>query len=144
VSFVLEDSTEHLAERGIDLAIVIMPCIETRTIILPLNSFSLGAQIGGPDYSEAARRQEQQLRDAFNRWSGSYSPDLREFAFLLRIDGQIHRYTGSGKFEARRKPDENEIGSKLRSAYLKNGGGKPIVMDTRSVWRRKSRPVSNR
>ena len=58
-----------------------------------MNSFSFGAQVGGPNYPEAARRQEQQLRDAFNQWSGDYSPDVREFAFLLRIDGQIHQYT---------------------------------------------------
>jgi hypothetical protein len=82
----------------------------------PMNSFSFGAQIGGPDYSEAARRQEQQLRDAFNRWSGSYSPDVREFAFLLRIDGKIHPYTEMwqirGAQKARRKQDwiEVEIG----------------------------------
>ena len=84
--------------------------------MLPMNSFSFGAQIGGSDYSEAARRQEQQLRDAFNRWSGSYSPDVREFAFLLRIDGKIHRYTEMwqirGAQKARRKQDwiEVEIG----------------------------------
>jgi hypothetical protein len=45
-----------------------------------MNSFSLGAQIGGPDYPEDARIQEQQLRDAFNRWTGDYSTDVREFA----------------------------------------------------------------
>ena len=81
-----------------------------------MNSFSFGAQVGGPNYPEAARRQEQQLRDAFNQWSGDYSPDVKEFAFLLRIDGQIHRYTEMwqirGAQKARRKRDwiEVEIG----------------------------------
>ena len=81
-----------------------------------MNSFSLGAQIGGPDYSEDARIQEQQLRDTFNRWTGDYSTDVREFAFLLRIDGEIHRYTElwqiRGAQKAKRKRDwiEVEIG----------------------------------
>jgi hypothetical protein len=81
-----------------------------------MNTFSFGAQIGGPDYPEAARRQEQQLRDAFNRWSGEYSSDVKEFAFLLRIDGRIHRYTEMwqirGAQKAKRKRDwiEVEIG----------------------------------
>jgi len=81
-----------------------------------VNTFSFGAQVGGPDYPETARRQEQQLRDAFNRWSGNYSPDVKEFAFLLRIDGRIHRYTEMwqihGAQKAKRKRDwiEVEIG----------------------------------
>ncbi|HKV82063.1 MAG TPA: hypothetical protein VJP02_28200 [Candidatus Sulfotelmatobacter sp.] len=81
-----------------------------------MNSFSLGAQIGGPDYRQEAQKQEQQLRDAFNRWTGDYSTEVREFAFLLRIDGEIHRYTEMwrivGAQEAKRKKDwiEVEIG----------------------------------
>jgi len=57
------------------------------------NSFSLGSQVGGPDMREASVRQEQRLRDAFNRWSGDYTSAIRKFAFLLRIDGAIHKYT---------------------------------------------------
>ena len=81
-----------------------------------MNRFSFGAQIGGPDYPEAARLQEQQLRDALNRWFGDYSSAVKEFAFLLRIDGCIHRYTEiwhiRGAQKARRKRDwiEVEIG----------------------------------
>jgi hypothetical protein len=81
-----------------------------------MNSFSLGAQIGGPDHPEKARIQEQRLRDAFNGWTGDYSTDVREFAFLLRIDGKIHRYTELwqivGAQKAKRKKDwiEVEIG----------------------------------
>ena len=80
-----------------------------------LNSFSLGAQIGGQT-SKEAREQEQALRDLFNTWTGEYSSDIREFAFLLRVDGHIHRYTAMwnihGAQKAKRKRDwiEVEIG----------------------------------
>jgi hypothetical protein len=57
------------------------------------NSFSLGSQVGGPDMLEASARQEQRLRDAFNRWSGDYTTAINEFAFVLRIDGAIRKYT---------------------------------------------------
>jgi len=75
----------------------------------------LGAQIGGQT-SKEAREQEQALRDLFNAWSGEYSSDIREFAFILRIDGHIHRYTAMrsiyGAQKAKRKRDwiEVEIG----------------------------------
>jgi hypothetical protein len=80
-----------------------------------LNSFSLGAQIGGQT-SKEAREQEQAIRDLFNTWTGEYSSDIREFAFLLRVDGHIHRYTAMwniyGAQRAKRKRDwiEVEIG----------------------------------
>ncbi len=80
-----------------------------------MNSFSLGAQVGGR-VSGCASAQEQQLRDAFNRWTGNYSRDIREFAFLLRIDGEFHTYTEMwnirGAQKAKRKRDwvEVEIG----------------------------------
>jgi hypothetical protein len=57
------------------------------------NSFSLGAQIGGPDTPAAVLQQEQRLRNAFNRWKGNYTEVIREFAFLLRVDGSVVRYT---------------------------------------------------
>ena len=84
-----------------------------------MNTFSLGAQIGGSEGSETcvvARAQEQQLRDAFNQWRGEYSKDIREFAFLLRIDGRIHKYTelwqivGSQPAKLKRGCVEVEIG----------------------------------
>ena len=52
-----------------------------------MNSFCLGAQVGGR-LAKDASAQEQELRDVFNRWTGHYSNDVREFAFLLRIDGE--------------------------------------------------------
>ena len=81
-----------------------------------VNSFSLGAQVGGPDAAEATRNQEQKLRDAMNRWSGNYTSAIKEFAFLLRIDGAIHTYTQEwnilGAQKAKRKKNwiEVEIG----------------------------------
>jgi hypothetical protein len=80
-----------------------------------MNSFSLGAQIGGR-FSKEADAQEQELRNLFNRWTGDYSSDVREFAFILRIDGELHKYTAMwnirGAQKARRKRDwiEVEIG----------------------------------
>lgn len=81
-----------------------------------MNVFSLGAQIGGPDHSTMASASEQQLRDELNRWKGEYSRDVKEFAFLLRIDGEFHKYTEMWKIigfqQAKCKRDwiEVEIG----------------------------------
>ena len=81
-----------------------------------INSFSLGAQVGGPNMSAASSRQEQALRNALNRWTGDYTTAIRQFAFLLRIDGAIHQYTKLfnivGARPAKRKRDwvEVEIG----------------------------------
>ena len=80
------------------------------------NVFSLGSQIGGPVAAKAVQEQEQQLRDLMNRWSGDYTTAVREFAFLLRVDGEIHTYTKIfgivGAQPAKRKRDwlEVEIG----------------------------------
>lgn len=52
----------------------------------------------------------------FNPWTGDFSTDIREFAFILRVDGEFHRYTSIwniyGAQKARRKRDwiEVEIG----------------------------------
>jgi hypothetical protein len=80
------------------------------------NNFSLGSQVGGPDASEVTRFDEQELRDAFNRWQGNYTNAIKEFAFILRVDGRIHKYTQEwnivGAQPAKRKKDwvEVEIG----------------------------------
>jgi hypothetical protein len=80
------------------------------------NVFSLGAQIGGPDAAMATGQMDQQLRDAFNVWTGDYCREIREFAFLLQVDGQFHTYTKEwnihGAQKAKRKRDwvEVEIG----------------------------------
>ena len=79
-----------------------------------MNSFSLGAQVGGPDYNQSIA--EQQLRDLFNTWRGNYTTVVREFAFILRIDASIQQYTDEWKIlgaqPAKRKRDwvEVEIG----------------------------------
>jgi hypothetical protein len=93
------------------------------------NRFSLGSQVGGPDAAVATGRQEQQLRDAMNRWSGNYSSAVKEFAFLLRVDGQIHAYTKEwsicGAQRAKGKKDwiEVEIGVP-RSSWEADDGRK--------------------
>jgi hypothetical protein len=80
-----------------------------------VNSFSLGAQIGGQTGKEF-RDQMQELRDLFNSWKGDYSADIREFAFLVRVDGEFCAYTREwgilGAQKAKRKRDwiEVEIG----------------------------------
>lgn len=80
------------------------------------NSFSLGSQVGGPDASDVTRHDEQELRDAFNRWQGDYTNAIKEFAFVLRVDGKVHKYTQEwnilGAQPAKRKKDwvEVEIG----------------------------------
>src|SRR5215470_4633451 len=58
-----------------------------------MNSFSMGAQIGGPDVPKSVLDEQQQLRDAMNSWVGDYTARVKEFAFLLRVDGSIHTYT---------------------------------------------------
>ena len=77
-----------------------------------MNKFSLGAQVGGRTSQEAGA-QEQQLRNLFNSWTGDYSNDIQEFAFLLRIDGQFHTYTKEwnicGAQPAKHKPDWVEV-----------------------------------
>lgn len=81
-----------------------------------MNNFSLGSQVGGPDASDATRHDEQELRDAFNHWRGDYTEVIREFAFILRVDGKLHKYTQEWKIlgaqPPKRKKDwvEVEIG----------------------------------
>jgi hypothetical protein len=58
----------------------------------PVNTFSLGAQIGGYRPFEVSH-EEQRMRDAFNLWQGKYTSAIGEFAFLLRVDGSLLRYT---------------------------------------------------
>jgi len=57
-----------------------------------VNTFSLGAQIGGYVPREVSH-EEQRMRDAFNLWEGKYTSAVGAFAFLLRVDGSILRYT---------------------------------------------------
>jgi hypothetical protein len=93
-----------------------------------MNSFSLGAQVGGRSAKEATA-QEQELRDMFSRWTGDYSSAVREFAFILRIDGEFHSYTEMwsicGAQKAKRKRDwiEVEIGIPERWWRLAHSDG---------------------
>ena len=93
-----------------------------------MNSFSLGAQVGGRLANDASA-QEQELRDMFNEWTGDYSSAVREFAFLLRIDGEFHSYTEMwsicGVQKAKRKRDwiEVEIGIPERWWRLAHSDG---------------------
>jgi len=80
------------------------------------NLFSLGSQVGGSDAAEATQQAEQGLRDLLNEWTGEYSGAIREFVFLLRVDGEVDSYTEKWKIQgaqkAKRKKDwiEVEIG----------------------------------
>ena len=68
----------------------------------PMNTFSLGSQIGGHVPSEVLR-EEQRLRDAFNLWQGKYSTAIGQFAFILRVDGSLLRYTELWKIKGPQK-----------------------------------------
>jgi len=91
-----------------------------------MNSFSLGAQVGGRIETSASRN-EQELRDLFNRWKGEYSADIREFAFLLRIDGEFQSYTRTwnilGAQKARRKRDWVEVEIGIPETWWKDTNG---------------------
>jgi hypothetical protein len=67
-----------------------------------LNSFSLGTQEGG-QVAKQAVDQMQELRNLFNKWTGEYSTDIREFAFLLRVDAEFHPYTAMWNIYAAQK-----------------------------------------
>lgn len=92
------------------------------------NVFSLGSQVGGADAADATRREEQQLRDALNTWTGDYSGDIREFAFLLRVDGQLDKYTTKwnirGAQIAKRKKDWIEVEIAVPEEWWREDHGK--------------------
>ena len=74
------------------------------------NQFSLGSQVGGADAAIATARQEQQLRDLLNHWTGNYSFAVAEFSFLLRVDGEIHTYTKEWNIVGAQKAIRKKIG----------------------------------
>jgi hypothetical protein len=90
-----------------------------------MNSFTLGAQVGGR-LAKDASAQEQERRDMFNSWTGDYSSDVRESAFILRIDGEFHAIQRCGVSAEHRKQSANAIGSKSRSEY-ESVGGAPLT-----------------
>ncbi len=91
-----------------------------------VNSFSLGSQIGGPDTPPPVLREEQRLRNALNSWKGNYTQAIREFAFLLRVDGSLVRYTEAWKIcgaqPAKRKQDWLEVEVGVPEAWWQDGG----------------------
>ena len=80
-----------------------------------MNTFSMGSQIGG-QVPRDVLQEEQRLRDALRSWQGNYTSAIRKFAFLLRVDGSLLRYTELWKIQgpqkAQREKDwvEVEIG----------------------------------
>lgn len=73
------------------------------------NSFSLPAIMGGPDTPDHVRNDQQQLRDAFNRWTGDYTHAIKSFIFFLLVDGAMICHTENEKIlgvqKARRSGD---------------------------------------
>ncbi len=96
------------------------------TILKSNNTFSLGSQVGGTDAAEATQGDEQQLRDLINDWTGDYSSDIKEFAFILRVDGEIDTYTQKwnivGAQKAKRKKDWVEVEIGVPANWWKTGG----------------------
>jgi hypothetical protein len=82
------------------------------------NSFSMGAQIGGPNLPKTVLDGQQQLRNALNAWVGEYTPKVKEFAFLLRVDGSIHAYTQMWKIRGAQ-------GAKLKKGWIEVEIGVP-------------------
>jgi hypothetical protein len=89
------------------------------------NIFSLGSQVGGSDAANATRQDEQQLRDLINEWTGDYSADVKEFAFLVAVDGEVHTYTKLwnmvGAQEARRKKNWIEAEIVVPESWWRDG-----------------------
>jgi hypothetical protein len=73
------------------------------------NSFSLVAVLGGPDTPDQVKNEQQQLRDAFNRWTGDYTHAIKSFIFFLLVDGSVICHTENEKIlgvqKARRSGD---------------------------------------
>jgi hypothetical protein len=92
------------------------------------NNFSLGSQVGGPDAGDATRQDEQELRDAFNLWQGEYADAIKEFAFILRVDGRVHKYTEEwnifGAQPAKRKKDWLEVEIGVPEKWWRENQGK--------------------
>ncbi len=99
------------------------------------NVFSLGSQIGGPASGPAAEAMldmEHQLRDAMNRWRGDYTTAISEFAFLLRVDGEIHTYKKiygiMGAQPAKRKREWVEVEIGVPESWWREDRGKNYKM----------------
>lgn len=102
------------------------------TMITNTNTFSLGSQVGGPDASDVTLQHEQELRNVFNRWQGDYTNAIREFAFILRVDGKVHRYTQEwnilGAQPAKRKKEWIEVEIGVPEIWWRENQGKNYRM----------------
>lgn len=83
----------------------------------PVNTFSLGSQIGGHVPSDVLH-EEQRLRDAFNLWQGKYTSAIGQFAFVLGVDGSLLRYTELWKIKGAQK-------AKLKKGWIEVEIGVP-------------------
>jgi hypothetical protein len=71
---------------------------------------TLGAQVNGPDAHEPTLRPHYELRRLLKVYcTGPYSPDVDEFAPILRIDGSIHQWKREGCAYLRRSFKERYI-----------------------------------
>jgi hypothetical protein len=71
------------------------------------------AIMGGPDTPDHVRNDQQQLRDAFNRWTGDYTHAIKSFIFFLLVDGSMICHTENEKIlgvqKARRFGDNLQV-----------------------------------
>lgn len=78
---------------------------------LGTNGFMLPAIMG--ETPEFVEREQQQLRTAFNQWTGEYTNTIKDFVFLLLVDGSFIRHTDQEKLKgvqpAKRKRDVLEV-----------------------------------
>lgn len=98
----------------------------------PVNTFSLGAQIGGHVPREVAH-EEQRMRDAFNLWQGKYTSAVGEFAFILRVDGSLLRYTELWKIKGPQKAKLKKAGLRWKLVCRRAGGRTTTSKDTRNA-----------
>jgi len=91
------------------------------------NRFSIGSQVGGSQPADLTLRVERPLRKLFEQWRGEYSPAVEEFAFLLRIDGEIHQYSKLwnmiGAQAAKRKRNWVEVEIVVPESWWKEAQG---------------------
>jgi hypothetical protein len=73
-------------------------------------AITLAAQVDGPDAVEPTNIPHSELRRLLRRLcKGPYSPDVDEFAPILRIDGSIHQWKREGCAYLRRSLKERYI-----------------------------------
>jgi hypothetical protein len=74
------------------------------------STVTLAGQADGPDASAATRNSYFELSKLISRYCvGSYSPEVREFAPIFRIDGSINQWNREGCGYLRRNRKEKYI-----------------------------------